>query len=318
MLKQIVIVEGLSHCGKTSVINELKKKLDHKVLVLNTPNKNDLEEIEEYFIAKVDTLDPEKDEFKIALVNSLLDELKRAKSRIEVYFQNIHERCAKYNYPKQSTVEDYKRINKDGVDVAYLVLFTDINGILTTKTIQLKALVDLVNLFDQEVTIIVDRFIGSTLVYSPVDVVHMVNNPKDYQFRNDTYPTERDTLLDTLARINTAHNLLKYIALTHGPVIPIFIECPVEERAHRAKAVEANDESDKAFDEMSLELDTIMSRKYRDYLVFFAEDCACFNPDVHNPFAIPSTTVETTTKDILDILENKDYYKSVGEVIGNI
>lgn len=314
MLKQIVIVEGLSHCGKTSVINELKKKLDHKVLVLNTPNKNDLEEIEEYFIAKVDSLDPEKDNHKINLVNSLLEELKEAKERVSVYFDNIHERVKKKGFPKQSTLEDYLRINKEGIDVPYLVLFTDVNGILTTKTLQLKALVDLVNLFDQEVTIIVDRFIGSTLVYSPVDVIHMTKYPKDYQFRTDTYSTERDTLLGTLARISTAHNLLKYIALTHAPVIPIFIKCPVEERARRAKAVEANDESDKAFDEMSIELDTIMSRKYRDYLVFFAEDCACFNPDVSNPFVIPSTTVEDTTKDILDILENKDYYKTIEEV----
>lgn len=313
MLNQIVIIEGLSHCGKTSVINELKKKLDHKVLVLNTPNKNDLEEIEEYFIAKVDTLDPEKDNFKISLVNSLLDELKGAKSRIEVYFQNIHERCAKYNFPKQSTVEDYKRINKEGIDVPYLVLFTEVNGILTTKTVQLKALVDLVNLFDQEVTIIVDRFIGSTLVYSPVDVIHMANNPKDYQFRNDTYPSERDTLLGTLARINMTHNFLKFIALTQAPVIPIFIECQVEERVRRAKAVNPNDESDKAFDEMSLEFDKIMSRKYRDYLVFFAEDCASFNPDVYNFFCLPSTTVEDTTKDILSILENKEYYKAIEE-----
>lgn len=311
MLKQIVIVEGLSHCGKTTVINEIKKKLDHKVLVLNTPNKNDLDEIEEYFIAKVDSLDPEKDNHKINLVNSLLEELKEAKERVSVYFDNIHERVKKKGFPKQSTLEDYLRINKEGIDVPYLVLFTDVNGILTTKTLQLKALVDLVNLFDQEVTIIVDRFIGSTLVYSPIDVIHMVNNPKGYQFRIDTYPTERDTLLGTLARINTAHNLLKYFALTQSPVIPIFIECPVEERARRAKEVQANDESDKSFDEMSLELDTIMSRKYRDYLVFFAEDCACFNPDVYNFFVIPSTTVEATTKDILDILENKDYYKTV-------
>lgn len=314
MLKQIVIVEGLSHCGKTSVINELKKKLDHKVLVLNTPNKNDLDEIEEYFIAKVDTLDPEKDNAKIILVKSLLNELKEAKERISVYFDNIHERVKKKDFPKQSTVDDYLRINKEGIDVPYLVLFTDVNGILTAKTLQLKALVDLVNLFDQEVTIIVDRFIGSTLVYSPVDVIDMANNPKDYQFRTDTYTSERDTLMGTLARINTTHNLLKYFALTQAPVIPIFIECPVEERARRAKEVQANDESDKAFDEMSLELDTIMSRKYRDYLVFFAEDCACFNPDVYNFFVIPSTTVEETTKDILGILENKEYYRDVEAV----
>lgn len=314
MLKQIVIVEGLSHCGKTSVINELKKKLDHKVLVLNTPNKNDLDEIEEYFIAKVDTLDPEKDNAKIILVKSLLNELKEAKERISVYFDNIHEHVKKKDFPKQSTVDDYLRINKEGIDVPYLVLFTDVNGILTAKTLQLKALVDLVNLFDQEVTIIVDRFIGSTLVYSPVDVIDMANNPKDYQFRTDTYISERDTLMGTLARINTTHNLLKYFALTQAPVIPIFIECPVEERARRAKEAQANDESDKAFDEMSLELDTIMSRKYRDYLVFFAEDCACFNPDVYNFFVIPSTTVEETTKDILGILENKEYYRDVEAV----
>lgn len=313
MLNQIVIIEGLSHCGKTSVINELKKKLDHKVLVLNTPNKNDLEEIEEYFIAKVDTLDPEKDNAKIILVKSLLNELKEAKERISVYFNNIHERVKKKDFPKQSTVDDYLRINKEGIDVAYLVLFTDVNGILTAKTLQLKALVDLVNLFDQEVTIIVDRFIGSTLVYSPIDVIDMANNPKDYQFRTDTYTSERDTLMGTLARINTTHNLLKYVALTQAPVIPIFISCPVEERARRAKEVNPNDESDKAFDEMSLELDAIMSRKYHDYLVFFAEDCACFNPDVYNFFSIPSTTVEATTQDILSILENKEYYKDIEE-----
>ena len=314
MLKQIVIVEGLSHCGKTSVINELKKKLDHKVLVLNTPNKNDLEEIEEYFIAKVDTLDPEKDRLKIGQVKYFLNDLKETKSRIGLHFHNIRERCEKHNYPKQFTVEDYKRINMGDTDVHCLALFPNINSILTAKISQLKTLVDLVNLFDQEVTIIVDRFIGSTLVYSPFDVIHMANNPKDYEFRIATLGSERDLLLGTLSRVNIAHNLLKYIALTHGPVIPIFIECPVEERARRAKAVEANDESDKVFDEMSLEMDTIMSRKYRDYLVFFAEDCACFNPDVHNPFVIPSTTMEDTAKDILDILENKDYYKTIGEV----
>lgn len=314
MLKQIVIVEGLSHCGKTSVINELKKKLDHKVLVLNTPNKNDLEEIEEYFIAKVDSLDSEKDNHKINLVNSLLEELKEAKERVSVYFDNIHERVKKNGFPKQFTLEDYLRINKEGIDVPYLVLFTDVNGILTTKTLQLKALVDLVNLFDQEVTIIVDRFIGSTLVYSPIDVIHMVNNPKDYQFRIDTYPTERDTLLGTLARINTAHNLLKYFVLTQAPVIPIFISCPVEERTRRAQQAQTNDESDKAFDQMSLELDAIMSRKYHDYMVFFADDCAYFNPDVHNFFCLPSTTVEATTMDILSVLENKDYYKDIEAV----
>lgn len=314
MLKQIVIVEGLSHCGKTSVINELKKKLDHKVLVLNTPNKNDLDEIEEYFIAKVDTLDSEKDRLKIDQVKYFLNDLEETKSRIELHFHNIRERCEKHHYPKQFTVEDYKRINTGDTDVHCLALFPNINSILTAKTLQLKTLVDLVNLFDQEVTIIVDRFIGSTLVYSPLDVIHMVNNPKDYEFRITTFGSERDLLLGTLSRINTAHNLLKFFALTQAPVIPIFIKCPVEERARRAKAVEANDESDKAFDEMSLELDTIMSRKYRDYLVFFAEDCACFNPDVFNPFVIPSTTVEDTTKDILDILESKDYYKTIEEV----
>ena len=312
MLKQIVIVEGLSHCGKTSVINELKKKLDHKVLVLNTPNKNDLDEIEEYFIAKVDTLDPEQDKTKIQRVNALLEELKEAKSRIGVYFHNLRERCEKRNYPKQSTADDYLRINKKGVEVPYLVLFTDVNGILTTKTLQLKALVDLVNLFDQEVTIIVDRFIGSTLVYSPIDVIDMANNPKEYQFRIDN-ASERDILMGTLARINTTHNLLKYFALTQAPVIPIFISCPVEERTRRAQQVQANDESDKAFDQMSLELDAIMSRKYHDYMVFFAEDCACFNPDVYNFFSIPSTTIEDTTKDILSILENKEYYKAIEE-----
>lgn len=313
MLNQIVIVEGLSYSGKTTVINEIKKKLDHKVLVLNTPNKNDLEEIEEYFIAKVDTLDPEKDKDKINHVNYLLDELKEAKSRIGVYFHNLRECCEKRNYPKQSTAEDYKRINKEAVEVPYLALFTDVNGILTTKTLQLKALVDLVNHFDQEVTIIVDRFIGSTLVYSPIDVIHMVNNPKDYQFRIDSYPTERDILLGTLARINTTHNLLKFIALTQAPVIPIFIECPLEERTRRAQAVNPNDESDKAFDEMSLEFDEIMSRKYRDYMVFFAEDCAAFNPDVYNFFSLPSTDVERLSKDILSILENKEYYKDIEE-----
>ncbi len=314
MLKQIVIVEGLSHCGKTSVINELKKKLDHKVLVLNTPNKNDLDEIEEYFIAKVDTLDPEKDRLKIDQVKCFLHDLKEAKSRIELHFHIIRDRCERHNYPKQFTVEDYKRINTGDTDVHCLALFPNINSILTVKTLQLKILVDMVNLFDQDVTIIVDRFIGSTLVYSPFDIIHMANYPKDYEFRIATFGSERDLLMGTLVRINTTHNLLKYFALTQAPVIPIFIECPVEERARRAKEVQANDESDKAFDEMSLELDTIMSRKYRDYLVFFAEDCACFNPDVHNFFVIPSTTVEETTKDILSILENKEYYKAIEEV----
>lgn len=314
MLKQIVIVEGLSHCGKTSVINELKKKLDHKVLVLNTPNKNDLDEIEEYFISKVDTLDSEKDRLKIDRVKYFLHDLNEAKSRIALHFNNIRERCENHDYPKQFTVEDYKRINMGDTDVHCLALFPNTNAILTAKTLQLKILVDMVNLFDQEVTIIVDRFIGSTLVYSPLDIIHMANYPKDYEFRIATFGSERDLLVGTLVRINTTHNLLKYFALTQAPVIPIFIECPVEERARRAKEVQANDESDKAFDEMSLELDTIMSRKYRDYLVFFAEDCACFNPDVHNFFVIPSTTVEETTKYILSILENKEYYKAIEEV----
>ena len=313
MLNQIVIIEGLSHCGKTSVINELKKKLDHKVLVLNTPNKNDLDEIEEYFIAKVDTLDPEVDKAKINRMGYLMDEFKDAKSRISIYFDNLRKRTEQHKFPKQTTVCDYLKLNEHGTDVAYTALFVEVKSIIGAKAIQLRSLIDMVNLFDQEVTIIVDRFIGSTLVYSPIDIIHMANNPKDYQFRTDTYPTERDTLLDTLARINTAHNLLKFFALTQAPVIPIFIECPVEERARRAKAVNPNDESDKAFDQMSLELDAIMSRKYHDYLVFFAEDCACFNPDVYNFFSIPSTTIEATTKDILSILENKECYKDIEE-----
>lgn len=315
MLKQIVIVEGLSHCGKTSVINELKKKLDHKVLVLNTPNKNDLGEIEEYFIAKLDSLDYNEDQdyTKANKVKALLTELKEAKNRTGVYLQNIHERIKKHGFPKQSTVEDYLRINKEGIEIPYVMFFVDVNNIVSNKTLQLKILVDMVNLFDQEVTIIVDRFIGSTLVYSPIDVLDMAKNAKEYHFRiNYTY-AERDNLLTCLARINIAHNLLKYFALTQAPVIPIFISCPVEERTRRAEAVQANDESDKAFDQMSLELDAIMSRKYHDYMVFFAEDCACFNPDVYNFFSIPSTTVEDTTKDILSILENKEYYKAIEE-----
>ncbi len=313
MLNQIVIVEGLSHSGKTTVINEIKKKLDHKVLVLNTPNKNDLDEIEEYFISKVDTLDPEKDRLKIGQVEYFLSDLKEAKSRIELHFHNIRERCEKHSLPKQFTVEDYKRINMGDTDVHCLALFPNINSILTAKTLQLKILVDLINLFDQEVTLIIDRFIGSTLVYSPLDIIHMANNPKDYEFRITTFGSERDLLMGTLSRINLAHNLLKFFALTQAPVIPIFIECPVEERARRAQAVNPNDESDKAFDEMSLEFDKIMSRKYRDYMVFFAEDCAAFNPDVYNFFSLPSTDVERLSKDILSILENKEYYKDIEE-----
>lgn len=313
MLKQIVIVEGLSHSGKTSVINEIKNKLDHKVLVLNTPNKNDLDEIEEYFTAKIDSLDPELDKAKIVRTTSLLDDIKDAKSRIEIHFNNLRARVEGHKYPKQSTVVDYLNIHKHGTDIPYLVLLSDTKNIIVAKTIQLKSLVDMVNLFDQEVTIIVDRFIGSTLVYSPVDIIHMANNPKDCQLNLIEDTIERDILLGSLTSVNSVHNFLKYVALTQAPVIPIFIECPVEERARRAKEVKANDESDKAFDEMSLELDTIMSRKYRDYLVFFAEDCACFNPDVYNFFCLPSTTVEGLAKDILDILENKDYYKDIEE-----
>ena len=315
MLKQIVIVEGLSHCGKTSVINELKKKLDHKVLVLNTPNKNDLDEIEEYFTAKIDSLDFSNGEntTRMNKVKSLLTELEEAKNRVSVYFQNIHERIKKHNFPKQSTVESYLEINKDGIDIPYAMMLVDISNIVSAKTTQLKTLIDMVNLFDQDVTIIVDRFIGSTLVYGPIDVLHMAKHPKDYRFGLEYTYAERDNLLTCLARINIAHNFLKYVALTQAPVLPIFIICPVEERARRAQSVQANDESDKAFDQMSLELDEIMSRKYHDYMVFFAEDCACFNPDVHNFFVIPSTTVEETTKDILGILENKEYYKDVEE-----
>lgn len=314
MLKQIVIIEGLSHCGKTSVINELKKKLDHKVLVLNTPNKNDLDEIEEYFIAKVDTLDPEVDKARINRMSYLMDEFKNAKSRIGLYFNKLRKHTEQYKFPRQTTVCDYLKINEHGTDVAYIALFVEVKDIIGAKAIQLRTLVDMVNLFDQEVTIIVDRFIGSTLVYSPVDIIHMANDPKAYQLNLIEDTIERDILLGSITSVNSIHNFLKYVALTQAPVIPIFIECPVEERARRAKEVKANDESDKAFDEMSLELDTIMSRKYRDYLVFFAEDCACFNPDVYNFFSIHSTTVEATTKDILDILENKDYYKDIEAV----
>lgn len=314
MLNQIVIIEGLSHCGKTSVINELKKKLDHKVLVLNTPNKNDLEEIEEYFIAKVDTLDPEIDKAKIQRMGCLMDEFKDAKSRISIYFDNLRKRTEQHKFPKQTTVCDYLKINEHGTDVAYTALFVEVKSIIGAKAIQLRALVDMVNLFDQDVTIIVDRFIGSTLVYSPVDIIHMANNPKDYQLNLIEDTIERDILLSSLTNVNSVHNFLKYVALTQAPVIPIFISCPVEERTRRAQEVKANDESDKAFDEMSLELDAIMSRKYHDYMVFFAEDCSCFNPDVYNFFSLPSTTIEDTTKDILNILENKEYYKAIEEV----
>ena len=296
MLKQIVIIEGLSHCGKTSVVNELKKKLDHKVLVLNTPNKNDLEEIEEYFISKVDTLDPEIDKAKIQRIGYLMDEFKDAKSRISIYFDNLRKRTEQHKFPKQTTVCDYLKINELGTNIAYTALFVETKDIIGAKAIQLRALVDMVNLFDQDVTIIVDRFIGSTLVYSPVDIIHMANNPKDYQLNLIEDTIERDILLGSLTSVNSVHNFLKYVALTQAPVIPIFIECPVEERARRAKEVKANDESDKAFDEMSIELDKIMSRKYRDYLVFFAEDCASFNPDVYNFFCLSSTTVEDKQK----------------------
>lgn len=313
MLNQIVIIEGLSHCGKTSVINELKKKLDHKVLVLNTPNKNDLEEIEEYFIAKLDSLDPEVDKARINRMGYLMDEFKDAKSRISIYFDNLRKRTEQHKFPKQTTVFDYLELNKHGTDVAFTALFVEVKNIIGAKAIQLRALIDMVNLFDQEVTIIVDRFIGSTLVYSPVDIIHMANNPKDYQLNLIEDTIERDILLGSITSVNSVHNFLKYVALTQAPVIPIFIECPVEERARRAQSVQANDESDKAFDQMSLELDTIMSRKYHDYMVFFAEDCACFNPDVYNFFSIPSTTVEGLSKDILNILENKDYYKDIEE-----
>nr|DAJ64646.1 MAG TPA: Polyphosphate kinase 2 (PPK2) [Caudoviricetes sp.] len=313
MLKQIVIVEGLSHCGKTSVINELKKKLDHKVLVLSTPNKNDLDEIEEYFIAKVDTLDTEIDKARINRMGYLMDEFKDTKSRISIYFDNLHKRTEQHKFPKQTTVCDYLKLNEHGTDIPYTALFVEVKSIIGAKAIQLRALVDMVNLFDQEVTIIVDRFIGSTLVYSPIDIIDMANNPKAYQLNLIEDTIERDILLGSITSVNSVHNFLKYVALTQAPVIPIFISCPVEERARRAQQVQANDESDKAFDQMSLELDTIMSRKYHDYLVFFAEDCACFNPDVYNFFSIPSTTVEDTTKDILSILENKEYYKAIEE-----
>lgn len=313
MLNQIVIVEGLSHSGKTTVINEIKKKLDHKVLVLNTPNKNDLEEIEEYFIAKVDSLDPEIDKAKINRMGCLMNEFKDAKSRISIYFDNLRKRTEQHKFPKQTTVSDYLKLNELGTDIPYIALFVEVKSIIGAKAIQLRALVDMVNLFDQEVTIIVDRFIGSTLVYSPIDIIHMANNPKDYQLNLIEDTIERDILLGSITSVNSVHNFLKYVALTQAPVIPIFIKCPLEERTRRAQAVNPNDESDKAFDEMSLEFDKIMSRKYRDYMVFFAEDCAAFNPDVYNFFSLPSTDVERLSKDILSILENKEYYKDIEE-----
>ena len=243
----------------------------------------------------------------------LMDEFKDAKSRIGLYFNNLRKHTEKNKFPKQTTVCDYLKINDHGTDIAYTVLFVEVKDIIGAKAIQLRALVDMVNLFDQEVTIIVDRFIGSTLVYSPVDIIDMAKEPKAYQLNLIEDTSERDILLSCLSAINHVHNFLKYVALTQGPIIPIFISCPVEERARRAKEVKANDESDKAFDEMSLAFDNIMSAKYHDYMVYFAEDCACFNPDVYNFFSLPSTTVEGLAKDILDILENKDYYKDIEE-----
>lgn len=89
MLKQLIIMEGLSHSGKTTVINELKNKFDHKVLVLNTPNSKDLEEIEEYFISKIDALNPEKDAYIINNTKVSLEVLQQAKKSVANSFDRL-------------------------------------------------------------------------------------------------------------------------------------------------------------------------------------------------------------------------------------
>ena len=308
MLKQLIIMEGLSHSGKTTVINELKNKFDHKVLVLNTPNSKDLEEIEEYFISKIDALDPEKDAYIINNMKVSLEVLQQAKKSVANSFDRLRNGVKKNNFSKQMTAEDYINLNKDGVDAPYLALVMEVASIVSSKTTQLKALVDMVNFFDQDVTIIVDRFIGSSFAYGPVDIIDMVKNPKKYQFRLDR-SHERDVLITALSRLHSTHDFLNWVALTQAPVLSFFLECPLEERKRRSGNVTPNDESDKEFDKTSLEFDTIMRNKYHHYMVKFSEDCSYFNPDIYDYFVLPTVSVEQTVDNIIDILNNKEQYK---------
>lgn len=308
MLKQLIIAEGLSHSGKTTVINELKNKFDHKVLVLNTPNSKDLEEIEEYFISKIDALNPEKDAYIINNTKVSLEVLQQAKKSVANSFDRLRNGVKKNNFSKQMTAEDYINLNKDGVDAPYLALVMEVASIVSSKTTQLKALVDMVNFFDQDVTIIVDRFIGSSFAYGPVDIIDMVKNPKKYQFRLDR-SHERDVLITALSRLHSAHDFLNWVALTQAPVLPFFLECPLEERKRRSGNVTPNDESDKEFDKTSLEFDQIMRNKYHHYMVKFSEDCSYFNPDIYDYFVLPTVSVEQTVDNIIDILNNKEQYK---------
>lgn len=308
MLKQLIIVEGLSHSGKTTVINELKNKIDHKVLILNTPNSKDLDDIEEYFISKVDALNPEKDGYIINNMKVSLEVLRQAKKSVANCFDRLRRNIKKNKFSKQMSSEDYISLNKDGVDAPYLALVMEVASIISSKTTQLKALVDMVNYFDQDVTIIADRFIGSSLVYGPVDIIDMIKNPKKYQFRLDR-SHERDTLIVALSRLHAAHDFLNWVALTQAPVLPFFLECPLEERKRRSCNVTPNDESDKEFDKTSLDFDKVMRDKYHHYMVKFSEDCSYFNPDIYDYFVLPTVSVEQTVNNIVDVLNNKEHYK---------
>ena len=286
----IVIFEGLSHTGKSTLLETYRNHLDalsKPHYTLSVSNDND-QDTTDYFKSRI--MEKER-RVEIHKINKLLRHKAETRNALQeaasLTKEGNRDTVAIFTYTNQG----YKWIDKE-----YLTQYLNIAySILLGKYNQFTQMIKLITRFGEEnATLLLDRYIPSTLVYLPLDF----NQATLYAVSTG------DLSLMVLANkvLSTHRNCLEQLKYFHEHEFTnlsfVYTTATLENRRMYSGHVSYNGLDDETFDRSSLDIgnDQVMSNRY---LAFFKElDCPVYT--IEN-----DGSVEESQEKVIELLDKQ-------------
>ena len=285
----IVIFEGLSHTGKSTFLKVYRNHLDSLSkphYTLSVSNDSD-QETTDYFRSSI--MEKER-RVEIHKINKLLRhkaETRNALQEAATLTKEFSNNKAIFTYTNQ----DYQWIDKE-----YLTQYLNIAySILLGKYNQFTQMIKLITRFGEEdATLLLDRYIPSTLVYLPLDF----NKATLYAVSTG------DLSLMVLANkvLRTYCNCLEQLKYFHEHEFTnlsfVYTTATLENRRMYSGHVSYNGLDDETFDRESLDIgnDHVMSNRYK---AFFKElDCPVYTIENNG-------SLEESQEKVIEVLDKQ-------------
>lgn len=285
----IIIFEGLSHTGKSTLLETYANHLDtlnlpHYTLTVSNDKDKDTTG---YFKNRI--MEKER-RVEIHKINKLLRHKAETRNALEdaAYLTKKHsEKETIYTYNNQGFTWIDKEYLTEYLNIAYSILLGEYN--------QFTQMIKLVTRFGEEhATLLLDRYIPSTVVYLPLDF------DKATQYAVST----GDLTLMVLAHkvLRTYRNCLDQLKYFHEHEFTnlsfVYTTAKLENRRLYSGHVSYNGLDDETFDRESLDIDNDNNMSNR-YLAFFKEmDCPVYTIENNG-------TLEESKKQVIEVLDKQ-------------